>query len=135
MSVFNFLEKPSKSSYIMLYHISKIHSSSSSTTFACDARQSRKENYFKLQFSHATELCRVALYSQLSQKTLLTFQRVTMPSVFQGCGFILGIIFFILGINFFLRFQLEVETFQVGWAVPAEEVGLKKKNSWRGVGG
>ena len=47
-------------SYIMLYHISKIHSSSSSTTFACDARQSRKENHVKLEFSHATELCCVA---------------------------------------------------------------------------
>ena len=39
----------------------------------------------------------------------------------------------ILGINFFLWFQLEVETFQVGWAVPAEEVGLKKQLA-RGLG-
>ena len=29
----------------------------------------------------------------------------------KGCGFIWGIIFFILGIIFFLWFQLEVETF------------------------
>ena len=41
--------------------------------------------------------------------------------------FILGIIFFFYGFNWRRRFRW-------GWAVPAEEVGLKK-NSWRGVGG
>ena len=39
------------------------------------------------------------------------------------------VFFFGVGIILFLWFQLEVETFQVGWAVPAEEVGLKKKNA------
>ena len=46
-----------------------------------------------------------------------------------GCGN--SFIFFILGIIFFLWFQLEVETFQVGVGSP----WALKKNSWRGLGG
>ena len=53
-----------------------------------------------------------------------------MMMMMMGCGNILGIIFFILGINFFLWFQLEVETFHV-----AEEVGLEKKQLEGGWGG
>ena len=47
---------------------------------------------------------------------------------FSGCGFILGNYFFFYGFNW------RWKRFRWGWAVPAEEVGLKK-NSWRGVGG
>ena len=43
-------------------------------------------------------------------------------------------LFFILGINFFLWFQLEVETFQVGVGCLCRG-GRPKKKSWWGVGG
>ena len=81
-----------------------------------------------------------------SQKTGVTHQGSKFQShiskvsvrhlyVCKGCGNILGINFlFILGINFFLWFQLEVETFQVGVGCPCRG-GRLKKNSWRGVGG
>ena len=45
-----------------------------------------------------------------------------------------GNYFFYFGNYFFLWFQLEVETFRWGWAVPAEEVDLIK-TSGGGLGG
>ena len=45
------------------------------------------------------------------------------------------LIFFILGINFFLWFQLEVETFQVGVGCPCRGGRPKKKQLEGGWGG
>ena len=54
-----------------------------------------------------------------------------------GCGNILGINFFLFWelIFFFLWFQLEVETFQVGVGCLCRGGRAKKKKSWWGVGG
>ena len=53
----------------------------------------------------------------------------------KGCGNILGINFLLFWeLIFFLWFQLEVETFQVGVGCPCRG-GRPKKKNWRGVGG
>ena len=49
-----------------------------------------------------------------------------------GCGNILGINFFILGIIFFLWFQLEVEMFQVGLGYPCRGGRRLKKKQLEG---
>ena len=67
---------------------------------------------------------------------MATLPKVCDFSRKKGCGNILGIIFFLFWeLIFFLWFQLEVETFQVGVGCPCRGGRPKKKTAGGGVGG